>query len=423
MPRSSATTRRGDWISVLEASYSLDGDERTWLAGLMDCVAREHWQDRISAGFTFDLGPTGLTIGEVSIQGPPDVHERVRATMNGASAEGVDLLFRAGNVVSTVSETVFAHVPHDAAMFRRVNGETAPDILGMVAHNGAGRGVVVNLVLDAPRRSTPTERRRWTRCAAHIGAGLRLRSLVADIASLDAGPVEAVFDGGGKLHDAREGASSKSARERLRNAVLSVDRARTTAGRRDCDAAMEAWEALVAGRWSLVDRFDSDQRRFVVAVRNDPRFPDPRGLSQRERQVAEYVGLGRAAKEIAYLLGVPAASVENSARRAQAKLGLATRVELTAFFSPHGPRARLARVALAGGDLLVGATAPLDETKLAALTEAERGVLTMLIAGSTNRDIAQRRATSPNTIANQVQGIYRKFAVRSRGELLARLNA
>ena len=39
------------------------------------------------------------------------------------------------------------------------------------------------------------------------------------------------------------------------------------------------------------------------------------------------------------------------------------------------------------------------------------------------RDIAQRRATSPNTIANQVQGIYRKFAVRSRGELLARLNA
>ena len=137
--------------------------------------------------------------------------------------------------------------------------------------------------------------------------------------------------------------------------------------------------------------------------------------------MAEFAGLGRSAKEIAYLLGVSAASVENSLRRAQAKLGLASRLELTEFFSPQGIRANLARVALAGDDLLIGASPLVDETKLSGLTPAQREVVALLIAGSTNNDIAQRRATSPNTVANQVQAIFRTFD-RSRGELLARLN-
>jgi len=57
-------------------------------------------------------------------------------------------------------------------------------------------------------------------------------------------------------------------------------------------AAMENWRGLVDGRWSLVDRFDSDGKRFVVAVKNDPEARDPRGLSRREQQVSELVGLG-----------------------------------------------------------------------------------------------------------------------------------
>jgi len=414
--------RSGDWISVVEAGYSLDGDEPAWLAGLLDCVAREHWRDRISAAFTFDLSETGVAIGNVKVQGPPKIYDTVLATLMGASSEGIQRTFRAGLIVGTISELVFRQVPGDAAMFRETNADVGPDILGIVVHSGAGRGLVLNLVLDAPRDSTPAERRRWTLCAAHIGAGMRLRALAPQLASLDATPIEAVFDGGGKLYDAREGATTKTARERLRGAVRQIDKARSAAGRQDSDAALAAWEGLVSGRWSLVDRFDSDQRRFVVAVRNDPRFPDPRGLSLRERQVAEFAGLGRSAKEIAYLLGVSAASAENSLRRAQAKLGLGSRLELTEFFSPQGIRSHLARVALADGALLIGTTPRLDETQLSGLTTAERDVLALLIAGSTNNDIAQRRATSPNTVANQVQAIFRTFGARSRGELLARLN-
>ncbi len=418
----SRTKRTGDWIAVLEASYSLDGDESAWLDGLLGCIAQEHWPERVSAAFTFDLNSGGVVVGDVSVHGPPEVYQAVHASMKGASAEGIDRVFRPGQVVGTLSELVFDQLPADEARFRETNAGIAPDILGVIAHSGAGRGVVVNLVLDAPRASTPAERRRWARCAAHIGAGMRLRALAPQMTTLDATPIEAVFDGGGKLQDAREGATSKTARERLRSAVLQIDRARSAMGRQESDAALAAWEGLVSGRWSLIDRFDSDQRRFVVAVRNDPQFPDPRGLSLRERQVAEYAGHGRSAKEIAYLLGVSAASVENSLRRVQAKLGLGSRVELTAFFSPQGIRAHLARVALADDALLIGTIPQLGDTQLSGLTVAERAVLGLLIAGSTNNDIAQRRATSPNTVANQVQTIFRKFDARSRGELLARLH-
>ena len=414
--------RTGDWIALLEAGYSLDGDDPAWLARLAECAARQHWQDRVSVAFTFDLGATGLTMKDLHVHGPPEVHAHVRAAMQGASAQGIDLLYRGKVVVGTMSELIFSQLPDDQAMFREATAGTVADALGVIAHSGTGRGVVLNNVLDAPRNTTPAERRRWTRCAAHIGAALRLRALAHRL-SLDAAPVEAIFDGGGKLHDARDGAAGKTARETLRQAVRRVDQARSSAGRRDADASLAAWEALVSGRWSLIDRFDSDGRRFVVAVRNDPQHPDPRGLSARERQVADYVGLGRSAKEIGYLLGVPAASVENSTRRAQAKLGIGSRVELTAFFSPHGVRARLAQVALAGDELMVGTSPLLDASHLTSLTVAEREVLALLIAGSTDRDIARRRATHVRTVAHQVQAFFRKFGVHSRCELVAHLHA
>jgi DNA-binding NarL/FixJ family response regulator len=56
------------------------------------------------------------------------------------------------------------------------------------------------------------------------------------------------------------------------------------------------------------------------------------------------------------------------------------------------------------------------------LTDAEREVVAYLVTGSTNSDIAQRRHTSENTVANQVHSIYAKLGARSRAELAARLH-
>jgi DNA-binding NarL/FixJ family response regulator len=208
----------------------------------------------------------------------------------------------------------------------------------------------------------------------------------------------------------------------LREAVRRIESARTAQGRSDPDAAMESWEGLVDGRWSLVDRFDTDGKRFVIAVKNDPAHPDPRGLTPREREVSEFVGLGRSTKEISYTLGVSFSAVTNLTSQTQAKLGLSSRAELAAFFAPAGLRAKLAELS----SVVKSSCSPIHwstNTHVEKLTDAERQVVAHLVAGSTNGDIARRRGTSENTVANQVYAIFLKLGVRSRAELAARLQA
>jgi DNA-binding CsgD family transcriptional regulator len=205
--------------------------------------------------------------------------------------------------------------------------------------------------------------------------------------------------------------------------VRRIERARTIAGRDEADAALDNWHGLVDGRWSLVDRFDTDGKRFVVAVKNDPAHPDPRGLTPGERQVAEYVGMGRSTKEIAYILGVSDAAVTNNSARVEEKLGLSSRAEIASFFAQNGLRRKLAEVAFADEQLLIGAYPLIDAASVSCLTQAEREVTAQIIAGSTNFDIALRRGSSVRTIANQINSIFTKLNVRSRSELAARLQA
>ncbi len=53
------------------------------------------------------------------------------------------------------------------------------------------------------------------------------------------------------------------------------------------------------------------------------------------------------------------------------------------------------------------------------LTPAESEVVTLLLGGRSNREIADARGTTPRTIANQVASIFRKLGVHSRLELVA----
>jgi DNA-binding NarL/FixJ family response regulator len=301
-----------------------------------------------------------------------------------------------------------------------LTGGRARDVFMAGAQSGTALGIAFGVWLKEERYPTPLERKRWPCLCAHLGAGLRLR-LAARGLQLDADPVEAVLDSGGKVHDARGQAVGASARQLLREAVCRIEQARTAQGRSDPDPAMDSWEGLVDGRWSLVDRFDTDGRRFVVAVKNDPAHPDPRGLTMGEREVSEFVGLGRSTKEIGYILGVSLSAVTNLTARAQAKLGLSSRAELAAFFAPAGLRAKLAEVAVSGERLLVGAYPLVDKRQVEKLTDAEREVVAHLVTGSTNSDIANRRRTSESTVANQIHSVYLKLGVRSRTELAARL--
>ena len=62
-----------------------------------------------------------------------------------------------------------------------------------------------------------------------------------------------------------------------------------------------------------------------------------------------------------------------------------------------------------------------DPALLAMLTEAERSVLSLVLMGRNNAEIAAARATSVRTVANQLAAIFDKLGVHGRSELAAAL--
>jgi DNA-binding CsgD family transcriptional regulator len=410
----------GDWIEPIERARSLEGSLSEWLGAIASAAAPLLGEGNGVTALAFRVrGGCAHIEAVVAAGGPPELAEMAVATNRAASASGVERVYRSGIVAGVLSE-VLCEEPEELRHVAASSGGRFRDTIGLVAHAIPGRGVALSSPLTSVGRMNAAERRRWERVAAHLGAGLRLRDAVASV-SPDGPSVEAVLDPSGRVHEARRTAAPPSARERLQAAVCLSERARGPLRRRDPEEALSLWEALVAGRWSLVDYFDSDGRRFLVAHRNEPEVVDPRGLTAREREAAEQLGRGYAPKEIAYALGLAPSTVANALGRARGKLGLGSLAELAALFAPGGLCARFAEYELAGEALAVASAALLEEGRLSVLSEAEREVVVSLLQGATNREIARRRGSAERTVANQIQSVYRKLDVRSRAELAARL--
>ena len=93
---------------------------------------------------------------------------------------------------------------------------------------------------------------------------------------------------------------------------------------------------MVGARWSLLDEFQENGRRYVVACENAVQAPDFERLTQREVQVVAYASLGHANKLIAYELGIATSTVGVLLSRAMARLGLRSRKALVAAYLARG---------------------------------------------------------------------------------------
>jgi DNA-binding NarL/FixJ family response regulator len=260
----------------------------------------------------------------------------------------------------------------------------------------------------------------WGRVSAHVAAGLRLRRDISRKSAQER--CEAVLDLSGKIHHAEGEATTPKSLAALREEARRVDRARGRLSRADPEAAVRMWRALVAGQWSLIDRFESDGRHLLVARRNEPSAPDPRALTRRERVVAHYVGAGHSNKLIAYTLGVSEGSVSASTASVFRKLRVRSRTELIAILS-NRETARSATFDMGDGALVVHSRAGGSQDGITDLTKAENEVARLIVAGKTNAEIAAHRNCSPRTVAVIAAAIYRKLGVRSRSELAARFGS
>jgi two-component system response regulator DesR len=63
---------------------------------------------------------------------------------------------------------------------------------------------------------------------------------------------------------------------------------------------------------------------------------------------------------------------------------------------------------------------PEPEPTRVPLSEREREIVSLIAAGSTNREIAERLFLSPHTVKEYTSGVYRKLGVRNRAEAVNR---
>jgi DNA-binding CsgD family transcriptional regulator len=327
---------KADAITVLEEAYRLNVERSDWL-GTLARVAR----DCLAPGqgffaYEFHLGRYDPEIGAASLV---DLGSLVAVDVDVALFESLlttapaDLNFVLGRTAcSTMSRQIAEATPRSARNRKYQARLDQSDVIGLVGVNPDGAGACLCVHLDRQTRLTDRVEAQWTCVGAHLAAALRLRQVLSPEALLPSRfqpeDGEAVLAPDGRVEHAEGVARTTQGRARLREAALSVDRARSRLRRDDPFDAMALWRGLVAGRWSLIDHFDSDGRRYYVALRNDPKVGSPRALSDRERQVVAFASQGHSDKLIAYELGLSRSTVAMALASARRKLGARTRSEL-----------------------------------------------------------------------------------------------
>jgi len=332
-------------IDLIEVAYDLERSDYEWLSGVMDAAAPmiDHGLGMFGFAFVRPEGGGGgdAVIGDMQLRGlPPDFQARFAAATQTLSPDFVRSVTPPG-YAGTWSEIARDHPEEFNALLEKLG---YAELFGMTAIDPDGVGVDISAPLRETMRLSAKSRERWQMLGAHIASAYRLRRALIgsegdspdDTDALPYG-AEAVLDASHlRIIDAIGPATDRNAAEVLRRAARMVDKARGKLRKDDPRKALETWKALVRGRWSVVDWFDSDGRRFVLARPNPPKVFDPRGLSAQECQVVTYVLFGDTNKLIAYRLGLSQGRVSVLLKSAMHKLGVRSKAQLVQKLGPLG---------------------------------------------------------------------------------------
>ncbi len=311
-------------LEIIEAIYREEKSERAWIDGILEAAKPVIDEGLGVVGFPFELGPNGFNVpfSRVVAAGKglgPGLMRAVTATIR--DDDRVQKSYRAVLCATGSEEN---HLDRKGFTLMRPLG--VEDSIGIVGVSTAGGGVCLVSLLPQITKLRPAVRARLSRVAAHLGVGQRYRQL------LKKNNREAIFSANAKLLHAEGDATTREARATLTRAVVALDRARGKQRRTDPDGALEAWKGLVDARWSLVDEFETDGKRFIVARENEPISPPLPALSKRERQIVGYLAIGHTSKLIAYELGISDATVRVLLHRAMQKVKVTSRKDLVAAF-------------------------------------------------------------------------------------------
>lgn len=316
-----------DLIGAIELAYDRTTNEQAWLEEITRLIrpAFAGVNGGPVASFVFDRTEEDVLLGTTAGVGGV-YHERERLERHHDIGRRSGTLNRAYDcdMYTLLSRAVGAE---DAKKSVATGGSIGDDAIGLRANATPMSGIILTTPVLAGHRLR--DRELWTRFAAHLGAALRLRRLKAEPSPDSA---LAVLSPNGRLEHGNDD-SAIAAQAPLGQAAKAIDRARGKLRRLDPEAAAALWRTMVRGEWSLVDWYDHDGKRFLLAQENRIPSRSKQSLTPREEQVVACAAMGHSNKLIAYDLGLSVGSVAVLLGRASRKLGVSGRVPLVRAFN------------------------------------------------------------------------------------------
>ena len=343
-----------DLLTLLDRAYDLDAAEPEWLHAVASAATPFLASGHGMSAFLADADGrihTPCSIGEVEWGGwakvwfegirqfpPPMMRRALELTPVAYSIDRRGALL---NGHATMAEAIAADLrgePGAGGVARRGIWDEAgqressgpfPDSLDIVGLDPSGEAVVLlGVRRTLSKRPVGAREAAWLgRIAGHLASALRLRRALVKRETLLDGSAP-VFDTEARpLHAADD--STRLGLTALREAVRAQLRTRHRS--MSPTEVLEHWRALVLGQYSLLDVFDTDGKRFVVARPNVPAaraIERAASLTAQERAVLALLAGGASNKLIAYDLGISTSTVAARLASAASKLGTTTHAEL-----------------------------------------------------------------------------------------------
>jgi DNA-binding NarL/FixJ family response regulator len=324
-----------DAITLIEAAYDLDAQPAAWLAAVADRAMRYVAGALAVVSYDYRIGQDGRVVPGASagLQVTDDILKHTLEVVGALPPDYVRETF-----VRTPCGLATEAGPPDTREYTRAMMRQQFSPFGwedFVVINGidpTGLGVYFGIAVGPSVRISPAARTRWSRVAAHLAAANRLRHRLANGPMPVPGGADALLTTSGRIEHATGDAKSAEALARLRAGARAIDRARGKLRKSEPDAAVAEWRGLIATRWTLLDHFESDGKRYLLARRNEPTPPGLDSLAPRERQALGFASLGHTNKLIAYEMGISASTVSVLLCRAGKKLQARSRAALIAAF-------------------------------------------------------------------------------------------
>jgi DNA-binding CsgD family transcriptional regulator len=314
-------------VDVLAAAYRNDDSYEAWRRGVMKSLLDLNPGAKTCTWFEYDShierdgGLVFDSIHSPKVIGKDAATETWLEARQKISPHFLTSLFGRTGAGTSIQKSKTGDLVRLTKAWRELWRECVVDSLGIVAVDPGGQGVCASVGLPEVRPLSERQIRMLERVAVHLSAGRRLQTGRSPIDD-----AEAVLTPTGKVLHAHEVAKNK--RDSIEDGRRRRDEARKT--KHDAEKALEIWRGLVAGRWSLVDHFDTDGKRLLLAMKNTPNVEKFPTLSANERRVCALVAMGHRDKEICYMLGLTHPSVTATLHRARSKLKVTSRTELAA---------------------------------------------------------------------------------------------